>query len=93
MANDFTGPTWYVDTAMTTESPIWKNCDCYIQEINWSRMALNDQLTITDRNGKVIFDLTANAANQNINLPHCGWQKGLIVTSLGSGNVQIAVGK
>jgi len=93
MANDFTGPTWYIDTAMTQEAPIFKNCDVFIQSVNWSRMAANDLLTITDRNGKIIFDLTASAANMNINLPHMGWQKGVIVTSLGTGNVQISVGK
>lgn len=95
MANDFTGPTWFIDTPMIAESPIWKNCDVFVQSVNWSRMAASDQLTITDRNNKIIFDLTATTANLNVNLPHMGWQKGIIVTSLGTApaNVQIAVGK
>lgn len=94
MANDFTGMTWYIDTAMTVESPIWKNCNVYVRSLNWSKMAANDTLTVTDRNGKVIFDVTAPTANLNINLPNIGWQEGVIVTSLGSAgaNVQIAVG-
>jgi hypothetical protein len=93
MANDFTGPTWYIDTPMTTEAIPFRNCDVYVNSLNWSNMALNDNLIVTDRNGRIIYRTSANAANLNINLPHLGWQKGVIVTSLGTGNVQIAVGK
>ena len=92
MANDFTGPTHYIDTVMTVPPAIFKNCDIYIESMNWSNMASGATLTVTDRNAKVIYDTTANAANVNINIPKLGWQKGYIVTVLSSGNVQIAVG-
>lgn len=93
MANDFTGPTWYVDTPMTVMPQVYASSWIYVNSVNWSNMAAGDVLTIKDRSGRIIFDLTAATANANINLPHMGWQKGLIVTSLGTGNVQIAVGK
>jgi hypothetical protein len=79
---------------MTTEFPAFRNCDVYVNSINWSNMPLGAVLTITDRNGRIIFNLTSAAANSIINLPHLGWQKGVIVTSLGTGaNVQISVNK
>lgn len=94
MANDFTGMTHYIDTPMIVEAPPFVNCNVYIRSLNWSKMAANDTLTVTDRNGKVIFDVVAPSANLNINLPNIGWQAGYIVTQLGTAgaNVQIAVG-
>jgi hypothetical protein len=56
-------------------------------------MAAGATLVIQDRNNRTIFDLTASTANQSINLPHLGWQKGLKVTTLSSGNVQVSVNK
>ena len=93
MANDFSGMTWYIDTVMTGEAPQWKNCNVFVRSLNWSGMGTaGDQLVVKDRNGKTIYDVVAQAANENINLPNLGWQAGVVVTTLSSGNVQIAVG-
>ena len=94
MANDLTGQVWYIDTPMTVEDPTWKNCNIYIYALNWSNIvAAGDRLTVKDRVGRVIYDVTADAAKENVNLPHLGWVQGVVVVTLTSGNVQIMVNK
>jgi len=94
MANDFSGVVWYIDTpyASAPAGDI-RNSQVYIKSINWSGMNNGDSVKITDRNGKVLYQYTANEANENINLPRLDWQPGLLVPVIQSGNLQIAVGK
>ena len=94
MANDLTTQVWYIDTVQSAPTPGQINYGpCHIKSLNWSKMTSGDSLTCLDRNGKVVYDLTASATNENINLPNLGWTMGFYVSVLGSGNVQVSVNK
>ncbi len=96
MANDFSANPWSIDTAFAT--PIAKNhitnCMIFIKSITWSdQVAAGDQLIIQDRNGKLIQDVKAQAANAAIIINNPGWVEGLQVPTLASGKLSVVVSK
>lgn len=89
MANDFSGSVWYIDTPMAVPY----KAQVHVKSISWASMGSGDQLTIKDQVGRIVYDITASAANESINPPALSWINGLQVTSVGAGHVQISVNK
>lgn len=96
MANDFSATTWLIDTAYS--SVVSKNhiTNSYVfcKSITWSdQVAGGDQLIITDRNGKVIQDIKAQAANSALIINNPGWVNGFLVPTLASGKLSVVMSK
>jgi len=97
MANDFSANPWFIDTAYSTPptSPAHiTNSMVYVKSVTWSdQVAGGDQLLIKDRNGKIIQDAKAQAANATIILNNPGWVEGFMVPTLASGKLSVVVSK
>lgn len=96
MANDFSANPWSVDTPFAT--PIAKNhitnCMIFLKSITWSdQIAAGDQIIIQDRNGKLIQDAKANAANVPIIINNPGWVGGIQIPTLTSGKLSLVISK
>jgi len=96
MANDFTVNPWSIDTAYSTPPSAGHIVSSQIKAISitWSdQVAAGDQVVIKDRNGKIIVDAKAQAANTAIILASPSWVSGLFVPTLVSGKLSITVHK
>jgi len=96
MANDFTANPWTIDTAYSTLPSPGHIVGSMVKAISitWSdQLAAGDQVVIKDRNGKIIVDAKAQAANTAIILATPSWVQGLFVPTLASGKLSITVHK
>lgn len=90
MANNLGTNPMYIDTVMAT--PYTANLR--ISNIIWSDQAnAGDALTIVDRNGNLLLNTKAQAANYQQALGGLGWVQGFKVSVLASGNITIVVSK
>lgn len=96
MANNFASNPWTIDTAFATviaKNHI-TNSYIYVKSITWTdQLAAGNQVTIQDRNGNLIQDALAQAANTPIILNNPGWVNGLVVPTLAAGKLSIVVGR
>jgi hypothetical protein len=95
MANDFSGNPWSIDTAYATIPSAGHIAGSMVKAISitWSdQSAANVQLIIKDRNGRVIVDAKAQAANTAIIVAAPSWVQGLFVPTL-DGKLSIAIHK
>lgn len=96
MANDFTANPWSIDTAYSTLPSAGHIAGSMVKAISitWSdQVAAGDQVVIKDRNGKIIVDAKAQAANTAIILAAPSWVAGIFVPTLVSGKLSIAIHK
>lgn len=63
-----------------------------IVNILWANEAANDTLLIQDSNGKTIISATATSGLSQNHFGSIGWVRGLILRTLTSGVVTIAIG-
>lgn len=88
MANDFTGNPWVIDTVMASAYP----SAVFIEDVTWDEQAnINDQLVIKRRNGSLILDTKAPAANTYQRTGKIGHVEGFQVTTLSSGKVFVYI--
>lgn len=96
MANDFTENPWFIDTPYSTAPSPGHITQSRIKAISitWSdQVAAGDQVIIKNRNGKVIVDAKAQAANTAIILSVPSWVNGLFVPTLTSGKLSVTIHK
>ena len=89
MANDISANPWKIDTAaagVIYAGPI------KIENIIWANEAAAATLLITDANGKTIVSATATSGLLQQAFGKIGWVRGLIVSTLSSGVLTIAIG-
>jgi hypothetical protein len=88
MANDFTGNPWIIDTVMASAYPFV----VFIQDLTWDEQtAGGDQLVIKRKNGNLIIDTKASAANASQRFGRVDHVEGFQVTTLGSGKVMVFI--
>lgn len=96
MANDFSANPWSIDTAYATPPSAGHITSSYIKalSITWSdQAAAGNQVVIKDKNGKIIVDAKAQAANTPVILANPSWVNGLFVPTLDSGKLSITIHK
>ncbi len=78
----------------TTTMAVPYTANCRLSNVIWSEQVnAGDELKIIDRNGNVIVDTKAQAANYQQALGGFGWVQGFQITILGSGTVAIVISK
>lgn len=96
MANDFRANPWSIDTAYSTPPSAGHIVSSMIKalSITWSDQgAPGDQVVIKDKNGIIIVDAKAQAANTPVIIANPSWVNGLFVPTLVSGKLSITIHK
>jgi hypothetical protein len=89
MANDISANPWKIDTASAT--PVY-SFPVKIENIIWANEAAAATLLIQDINGKDIIRATATTGISEQSFGKIGWVRGLVVPTLSSGEITIAIG-
>jgi len=87
MANDLSARQWLLDTAGSTL--LWPFEVKIIQIEFESYAADTDTCTVTDRNGKLVWQGNGSSDLQTVRSGRIGWVEGLKLTALTSGKVLV----
>ena len=90
MANDISGRPWRLDTQQAT--PV-VNTWIKVAHFEWSGFSAAQTLTLTDKNGRVIWSATTpgTLAESEIRSAKVGWVDGLIPSALPGGQVLVYI--
>ena len=89
MANDISANPWKIDTA--SASTIYAG-PVKIDNVIWANQAVAATLLVQDVNGKDIIRATATSGITDQHFGKIGWVRGLVVPTLSSGELTIAIG-
>jgi hypothetical protein len=89
LANDISANPWKIDTASATAV---YNFPMKIDNVIWANAAVGATLLVQDVNGKDIIRATETSGIADQHFGKIGWVRGLVVPTLSSGELTIAIG-
>lgn len=87
MANQLGTNPIVIDSVMA--APFNLGAAVHVNSLVWSGMTATHKLTIVDKNGNTILDLTAGTVEDKVITVEGWWANGFKITVLGSGKVHI----